>query len=132
MPLFLAASVKSALLIGAVVGGTVALVSNKDKLMEITAGILQKGADVLNERVEKNKIKMACSMRDGELADFESSADSEATTPETTDFEESETDEDWEDEGKSSGYSEINEYGSSTMVSHRDPSDEKLIAEELD
>lgn len=132
MPLFLAASVKSALLIGAVVGGTVALVSNKDKLMEITAGILQKGADVLNERVEKNKIKMACSMRDGELAEFESRADSEATTPDTTDFEESETDEDWDDEGKSSGYSEINGYGSSTMISHRDPTDEKLIAEELD
>lgn len=93
MVFFLAVSTKTALTLGAIVGGTVAIIANKEKLMEITADVLQKGADYLHEELNKRKVKMATMMEDGEL-DFGGKHllfSSEATTPETSD-QESETD----------------------------------------
>lgn len=87
-------SAKAALTLGAVIGGSVAIMANKEKLMEIAADALQKGADYLNEELEKHKVKMACQVDDGQFA-FGSNVltfGSEATTPETSDHE-SETDE---------------------------------------
>lgn len=106
MVFFLAVSTKTALTLGALVGGTVAILANKEKVMEITADILQKGADILHEELEKHKVKMASHISDGEfdfdtnqeMRDREKSAEdftSGATTPETTDLE-SETDEEFE------------------------------------
>lgn len=97
MVFFLAVSTKTVLTFGAIIGGTVAILANKEKIMEITADALQKGADYLNEELDKRKIKMASMMGDGDLNFVGKYMDfgSEATTPETSD-QESETDEDME------------------------------------
>lgn len=93
MPLFLAISTKTALTFGAVLGGTVAVVANKDKLMEITADALQRGADFLHHQIEKKKVRMACDVRTGEYARYVDGDESEATTPGALDDE-------WEDDEK--------------------------------
>lgn len=106
MVFFLAVSTKTALTLGAIVGGTVAILANKDKVMEITADILQTGANILHKELEKHKVKMANQISDGdlnfdaneELRNREKSAEeftSGATTPETTDLE-TETEEEFE------------------------------------
>ncbi|QWW22487.1 hypothetical protein CA7LBN_001233 [Candidozyma auris] len=66
----IAFSTKAAFTIGALIGGTVAILANRDKLLELSAELLQKGADLCNEQIEKNRIKMAASLDDGELAIF--------------------------------------------------------------
>lgn len=101
MVFFLAITTKTALTLGAIVGGTVAILANKEKVMEVTADVLQKGADFLNEELNKCKVKMATAMQDGEL-DFDKNLEfdfsdtnllfSEVTTPETSD-QETQTDE---------------------------------------
>lgn len=101
MVFFLAITTKTALTLGAIVGGTVAILANKEKVMEVTADVLQKGADFLNEELNKRKVKMATAMQDGEL-DFDKNPEShfsdtnllfsEVTTPETSD-QETQTDE---------------------------------------
>lgn len=106
MVFFLAVSTKTALTFGAILGGTVAILANKEKIMEITAVALQRGADYLNEELEKHKIKMAAEMDDGELH-FESALlnfASEATTPETSDVD-SETDEEIDSADETNGSS---------------------------
>lgn len=70
MVIGLAFTTKAALTMGVVVGGTIAVVSNMDKILELLAELLQKGADFCNEQIEKNKIQMASQMDDGEL-DFD-------------------------------------------------------------
>lgn len=100
MVFFLAITTKTALTLGAIVGGTVAILANKEKVMEVTADVLQKGADFLNEELNK-RVKMATAMQDGEL-DFDKNLKShfsdtnllfsEVTTPETSD-QETQTDE---------------------------------------
>lgn len=89
--LFMALTAKTALTAGAVVGGTIAVIANRDKLLEITAAALQRGADYLNHQIEKNKVKMACDVRTGEYARYSTAASSEATTPATSDDEYSDT-----------------------------------------
>lgn len=98
MVFFLAVSTKTALTLGAIIGGTAAVIANREKLMEVTAHVLQRGADILNEELNKHKIKMAASMEDGEIAFDEKMLDfgSEATTPEVSEYE-GETDETDED-----------------------------------
>lgn len=93
MVFFFAVSAKTAFTVGAIVGGTVAIIANKEKVMEITADVLQKGADYLHEELNKRKVKMAAMMDDGELGFNEKNLllSSEATTPEASD-QESETD----------------------------------------
>ncbi|OBA20031.1 hypothetical protein METBIDRAFT_13056 [Metschnikowia bicuspidata var. bicuspidata NRRL YB-4993] len=56
MPLFLAASLKTALMLGATIGLVAALISN-DKITEKAAQAFQKGADRLNDRL-KHRRKM--------------------------------------------------------------------------
>lgn len=87
MPLFLLFSTKTALTVGAIIGGTVAVVANREKVLEVAADILQHGADYCNAQLAKNKIRMACQISDGEYANYEDHNQSEATTPSGSDDE---------------------------------------------
>lgn len=110
MVVTLAFSTKAAITLGALVGGTVAILANKEKILEISAEMFQKAADFCNEQIEKNKIEMAAHLRDGEY-NFEQNEDElslpqeHAETPNTEDLithSESETDDvltdNWEEE----------------------------------
>lgn len=81
MVVTLAFSTKVALTFGAVVGGTVAVMANKDKILEVFAELFEKGADFCNEHIEKNKIQMAAHLNDGEF-DFDRERPEERAHPE--------------------------------------------------
>lgn len=83
MPIALAFTTKAALMMGVIVGGTVAVLSNKEKILELLAEYLQKGADFCNEQIEKNRIQMASQMEDGEL-DFDQEKEAAENEPEAT------------------------------------------------
>lgn len=100
-------SVKLAVSFGAVIGGGIALAQNREKVLENTAALLQKGLDFCNEQLEKTRarderIAFAADFQDNEYAAYddngcelpgrrrhplqESEID-ELTTPEGTDTE---------------------------------------------
>lgn len=97
MPLFLAISSKAAITTGAVIGGAVAVIANKDRILEVTAQVLQKGANILNEKVEKSRRRVAAQSIPVDISDEEFEEEnssfargdgySELTTPSTTDLE---------------------------------------------
>lgn len=89
MVFFFALTAKSAITAGLLIGGTVALYANKDKIAEF---LEQEWEKFSNER-----ISMACNMKDGQfrgLSDEKNASfsESEATTPEATDAESNEDD----------------------------------------
>lgn len=106
-------SVKLAVTAGAIVGGTLAVLNNKEKVMEIAGEILQKGADYCKERtktspieiievdsdaeVESKSASYASDYADGAWSSFNdeghstgaryfSETDEELTTPDFTDY----------------------------------------------
>lgn len=97
MPLFLAISSKAAITTGAVIGGAVAVIANKDRILEVTAQVLQKGANILNEKVEQRRRRVAAQSIPVDISDEEFEEEissfargdgySELTTPSTTDLE---------------------------------------------
>ena len=86
MPLLIAATAKSALMLGATIGFTVAVISN-DRVIELTAEILQKGADCLNEHLKKKANKIARCPTGCDRMHTKGVCASEATTPSVTDDE---------------------------------------------
>lgn len=106
-------SVKLAVTTGAILGGTLAVLNNKEKVLELAGEILQKGADYCKERAKTSPIEIievdsdaeldtetasyASEYADGALASFNdegrssgaryfSETDEELTTPDFTDF----------------------------------------------
>lgn len=74
-----------------------AVVANRDKVLEVAAEVFQLGANFCNAQIANRKIKMACQMNDGEFADYESAEfGSEATTPSGSDDEQEENEDDEE------------------------------------
>lgn len=109
MPLFLAASVKSAVILGALIGCGVAVATN-DKVLEFTAEKFQKWADELNKHLREKRQKIGTSVASGvssyvEELDFMSGV----TTPAATDeeYEESDFESDREKRDLASGSFEI-------------------------
>lgn len=89
---------KAAVTIGALAGGTIAIVNNKQKLLELSESLFQKGADFCRERLEEEKMKFSTNLEDGALKGYDSDSenesdlepdynDSEITTPEGSDVE---------------------------------------------
>lgn len=56
MPIFLGVSAKVAITTGALIGGVVAVLANQERVLEITARVLQKGADALNKRAAEKRL----------------------------------------------------------------------------
>lgn len=96
MPVFIAVSTKAAITTGALIGGAIAIIANNERFLEIAAGALQKGAEVLSKRAER-KHRVACrlgmtddwedGLEDESYQEYEE--DSDATTPSSTDMEHS-------------------------------------------
>ncbi|EGV61212.1 hypothetical protein CANTEDRAFT_116670 [Yamadazyma tenuis ATCC 10573] len=91
-------SIKMAITAGALLGGTVALVNNKERVLEFGEKLFQGGADFCKESLEKHKqgIVYAADLSDGELEDYDSESatdletlfsKSEMTTPDASDVE---------------------------------------------
>lgn len=99
MPVFLAVSTKAAITTGALIGGAVAIIANNERLLEIAARALRRGADVLHKRATERKHRVAYRMEGTEGAsdngsterDFlrfdEDDTHSDMTTPSSTDVE---------------------------------------------
>ncbi|CAN3371204.1 hypothetical protein DICA4_F35410 [Diutina catenulata] len=90
------ASVKVALLLGTVAGTTVAIINNRERLLETAEYYLQKGVDYCHQKLDEEKEKM---MYASEVEDhgFSSAVDrfedeDDATTPEGSDWETDEFD----------------------------------------
>lgn len=114
MPVFLAVSTKAAITTGALIGGAVAIIANNERLLEIAARALQRGAEVLNKRATERKHRVAYGPgmwngealeRDGSGSDDEGD-DSDVTTPSSTDVELSDMDHDKGSDGDSDGDSD--------------------------
>lgn len=88
MPFLVPISIKVAITSGVIIGGTVAFLNNRERVLDAAAELLQKGADYCREKSRPIKAAYADSYEDGELA---YATGSEATTPDITDVE-SETD----------------------------------------
>lgn len=100
MPFIVPFSVKAALTTGAIIGGTVAVINNREKLYEVAAEFLEKGAEFCRERSKTQPIETpayALEYQDGEYSNFdeegnfidgvdEGSETDEMTTPDTTDI----------------------------------------------
>lgn len=103
MVFFVAFSMKSAITIGALIGGSVALYSNREAIMEY----LVTQWEEINHELSREKIKMACNMEDGELSVINDSddkltfRDGEMTTPDTSDTEEYHDLDGWDDSQES-------------------------------
>lgn len=107
MPIFIAATAKSALLIGATIGFAAAVISN-DRVIEIAAETLQKGADRLNEHLMKKRNRVANSVAiGGHMPYVDHAMESEATTPSVSEDEFDNSGDETElefEEATSSGY----------------------------
>ncbi|GEQ70878.1 hypothetical protein JCM33374_g4558 [Metschnikowia sp. JCM 33374] len=95
MPLFLAVTAKSALVVGATIGLAAAVLSN-DRVIEFAAETLQKGADHLNEHLKNKRAKVAHCIAMGFHTDPVLA--SEATTPSVSDDEYQESEKETESE----------------------------------
>lgn len=93
-------SAKSAITVGALIGGSVALYANREAIFDFAATQWEE----LCREISSDKIKMACNMGDGELSGINdtneklSFSDGEATTPDTSDTEEYHEIDGWEDD----------------------------------
>lgn len=90
MVFFLAISAKSALTTGALIGGTVALYANREKILDF---LVHEWEEFSLGFCSNEPLRMACSMEDGELRDFDGEdeakfSDGELTTPDLTDIDE--------------------------------------------
>lgn len=81
-------SIKAAVTLGAIAGATVAVVQNREFLLEKLAEILEYGAKKCRKRLEEHNKIYACNYKDGEFAEYEYKSSTEASTPDTTDTEE--------------------------------------------
>ncbi|KAK6459210.1 uncharacterized protein RJT20DRAFT_124399 [Scheffersomyces xylosifermentans] len=106
MPYLIPVTVKIAMTVGAITGATIAFINNKERVLETTEFILQKGADFCRQKLEEAKhanMHFADAYEDDELSHRTTSEPStghatgsnssghfsdydEATTPEASDF----------------------------------------------